>query len=251
MPLLGKRKRAYKPKYVKRRGTKRITGRYRARAYFRKRRSGNRSIGRYGQAGIPDKILHKFNYVAEYAVTATDPAAGFYQWRLNSINDPDFTGTGHQAMDHDSLMGTGSTGLWSKYIVYGCKVRITFINRSSNPCRVLLRTQCHTEALSATDDFDALSEQAGTFQMIIPSKDAAGRYPTYKRYFSIKKIEGVRTLDYTNYEALYNGNPSYGPKLNLWTRAILSESHNTDLNLLVRITYYAKLFQRNIRVVTD
>lgn len=53
------------------------------------------------------------------------PTASAYRFRLNSLYDPDVTGTGHQPYQYDQL-----TAMYKNYIVKACYVDITFQNPS-------------------------------------------------------------------------------------------------------------------------
>lgn len=65
---------------------------------------------------IPQRYICKM----KYAETVTsDPVTGLYRFRLNSINDPNFTGSGHQPYSHDTL-----ATLYNRYRVIACKWRI-------------------------------------------------------------------------------------------------------------------------------
>jgi len=93
------------PKMYKRRG------KYKARSSIKKTRGTRavrpRSVARIPRALTPfpqAKIVrHKYS---DRIVLPAGPQAGtgtYYQWRANSVYDPDYSGVGHQPMFHDEM----------------------------------------------------------------------------------------------------------------------------------------------------
>lgn len=83
--------------------------------------------------GLPTKKMVKLCY--HDAVTLL-PGVGLlakYDFMINNIFDPNYTGTGHQPMGHDEW-----AQLYTKYMVRACKVSIKYSNETSGnvPIRV-------------------------------------------------------------------------------------------------------------------
>lgn len=76
----------------------------------------------FRQFGFPNKIITKLRYGFNQSSGAlTNETIQDYVFRMNSIFDPDFTGTGHQPLWHD----TYST-IYETYRVLGSQMTITF-----------------------------------------------------------------------------------------------------------------------------
>lgn len=110
------RKRRFAPKrYVPRRN------RYR-RKVVRKRRMVRRQKNRINQLGMSFPATKMFNmrYVERISLTANAGVMQTYGFRASSIYDPNYTGTGHQALGRDQI------GLfYNRYLVVGAKITVT------------------------------------------------------------------------------------------------------------------------------
>lgn len=82
--------------------------------------------------GFPSELVTKVRYCDVYTLTSTSGSISKEVWRMNSINDPDYTGVGHQAMYHDQL-----SALYSHYVVLGSKLTCKF----SPICNTITTTQ--------------------------------------------------------------------------------------------------------------
>lgn len=71
--------------------------------------------------GLPQTFTTKMRYVDNLALSSSNGAVGKYTFRMNSIFDPDLTGTGHQPMWHDQIAPQ-----YLKYVVTGSKIIVTF-----------------------------------------------------------------------------------------------------------------------------
>lgn len=79
--------------------------------------------------GFPDNIVTIIRYEDIYGLSFNNsaPAVATRTFRMNSINDPDQTGAGHQPLYHDTY-----ASIYQKYTVLGSKLRATFVP-NTNP----------------------------------------------------------------------------------------------------------------------
>lgn len=105
----------------------------RKKAYNRYQRKRRVKYGRAAQsivkmgnlAGIPDALFCKLNYVL--AFNQTGAPAMDWRFRANGLFAPDFTGLSpHQPLYFDQY-----SALYSRYRVYGCKIRLDISNQSN------------------------------------------------------------------------------------------------------------------------
>lgn len=68
---------------------------------------------------FPKSMAVQMTYCDEITVPNRDAGSAPYTFRLNSIFDPDFTGTGHQPRGHDQY-----ATIYQKYCVVGAKVLV-------------------------------------------------------------------------------------------------------------------------------
>ncbi len=66
--------------------------------------------------GFPPEMVVKMKYVDSYAVSVSAGVGAVYQYRLNSIFDPDFTSGGHQPYTRDTY-----AAIYNAYTVMSCK----------------------------------------------------------------------------------------------------------------------------------
>lgn len=86
---------------------------YKSKRYGKKRMVNvNRALTPFAQ-----RYITKMKYSQVFSLTSTSPQ---YAFRLNSIFDPDFTGTGHQPYGHDTL-----NAVYNRYRVISCSYNIT------------------------------------------------------------------------------------------------------------------------------
>jgi len=84
------------------------------------RRKGRRGYKTNNNLKSLNPIAQRYICKMKYAETVnTTGAGGFYQFSLNSIFDPNLTGTGHQPYGHDTL-----ATLYNRYRVISCSYRI-------------------------------------------------------------------------------------------------------------------------------
>lgn len=187
---------------------------------------------------VPDRYFTKLNYTdlvtLNYALALTT-----YQFRTNSIFDPNLTGTGHQPMGHDQL-----GNLYNKYRVYGCKYVITFSN--TNPAyqgEVIVQNRPNT-TLSANFE-DAMESPYHQYKIL--GAETSGP-KVIKGYANCAKVYGVskqvwKTDD--NYQANIGSNPSAGTILNIYAQ---NQTVGTALTILARVnlTYFVEFYERKI-----
>lgn len=241
MPLKSKRTYRRKP-YVRRR------------SYRRKKKI---SLKPHVMRSIPDRLQHKFKYCETIQL---DPSAsgvpnlGIY--KLNSLYDPsesNTTGTVSNANHQPAYLDTFDD-IYSKYRVYGCKWIIKVYNMEhQKPIRALVRTLPHTPNASIADDLDALRQQPNCQYAIMTGRESSiGAAHTFKGYTSIAKIEGVKNLTTTSYEALMSSDPTFIPTLAIYTQGMESTyTYSASVYVDVTLIYYAELFDRNIKTSVD
>lgn len=86
--------------------------------------------------GFPDRYSCKLKYVQKISFSGSVTPSN-QVFRLDSLYDPDLTGTGHQPRYFDQL-----AGLYQRYLVTRCDWRLQFINANSNTATI---------AVAATD----------------------------------------------------------------------------------------------------
>lgn len=162
--------------------------------------------------------------------------AADYVWRLNSLYDPNLTGTGHQPAGFDQLMA-----LYKYYAVVAAHAHVTF--QSADPDNESL-VMCHVNTLStALTDCQAAIENGRTnFQVI--GKEGSSRDIT-EMILSVSIPQETSSRDVLDNQELW-GTQSTDPTniVYLHTTAQPNSSNNASvIGLYVAITYTAYFFE--------
>lgn len=122
----GKRRRSYGR--TRRRTRPRRSYRRRRRTYRRRRRRKPRLPWRVSERGfLPDKKLLTLTYADTASLDPNIGSYAVYEWRLNSLYDPNKTGTGGQPYGFDLV-----SPYYDRYTVIGAKVSWTFWYDNAN-----------------------------------------------------------------------------------------------------------------------
>lgn len=144
---------------------------------------------------------------------SVDSAAGIYQYqfRANSLFDPDLTGTGGQPRYFDTLLGAdGGTAIYRNYRVHGAKLQVTVwptVTTAGNS-NMLLCITFHRSTVSAPATMLEAQERSDTKTRRISS--ANNSMPvTFSLFNKIKQILGHKDLvDVDATASAYNANPN-------------------------------------------
>jgi hypothetical protein len=134
------------------------------------------------------------------------PTAAKYRFRLNSLYDPDVTGTGGQPYQYDQL-----TTIYTKYIVKRCYVDITFSNPSV--AGLWVGWSFHTSTTSNDDPAGKLLDDIMSRPNFtcVPISDFGTQYVTCRVSIPVHQVFGLTAAQYSSvtdqYGASYNANP--------------------------------------------
>lgn len=160
--------------------------------------------------GFPKRMFARLRYVHNFTMNPAAGTTAVHVFRANDMRDPDLTTTGGQPMGFDQLMAQ-----YSHFTVLGSKIRVQFINSTSNTITpgVAVITLAHAPEDTATyTTLEQLleykyrkgnviaghigSDGRSANQSVVSSKFSA------KRFFGKKEILG---------DSLYRGNTAQSP----------------------------------------
>lgn len=174
--------------------------RYRARRprIGRRTRRTIRRIARRKYRRIPRGVstlsnfpqIQKLRYVETIGITCTAGATGIYQFRANSLYDPNLTGIGHQPMRYDQC-----ATFFADYVVVGSKITIRHVGSgdgNANATKVVL--YLNDTSAAAPLDVDAWIEQGRCRYFLTndntgKSQQKASLGFSAKRFFNITNIK--------------------------------------------------------------
>jgi hypothetical protein len=159
-------------------------------------------------APFPFRWNAKLTYGVNVALATPGgvPTAAKYRFRLNSLYDPDVTGTGAQPYMYDQLIA-----IYTKYIVRRCYVDITFANPSVAGLWV---GWCYHTSTTSNDDpvgkeLDNLISRPNF--TCVPISDFGTQMVTCRIEVPLHLVFGLSASQYLSvtdqYGAAYNANP--------------------------------------------
>ncbi len=191
-----------------------------------------------GPLTFPDLYMCKLCYSTQ--ITQTGSTISTNTFRVGSIFDPDFTGTGGQPTGHDQL-----ALLYERYQVNGLRYDITVVNVSDT-----VQARC---MLWAGDDdtawgnLETASTNANASEILmLQTADGGHNIVRFKGFLHPRKLLGVNKTQY-RYEPQYSSGFGNNPAVPCFIQ-ILSEElvagASIDITMQVRLTYYVTCYRR-------
>jgi len=226
-----KRRRSYKPKAYGRRA---LTSR-KTKSVLRLSR---------GDYGFPDRIVTKLRYSDWITLSGTPNTVRSNLFRMNSIYDPDYTGTGHQPQWHDQL-----SGIYQKYRVLGSKLTATFtpfdINgdeTSVNGPWIVGATGLNSVTFTQAS-IGQLVEDADAATAVIGDRQGGPNQKTLSVTFSPNRDLGMGADDDTT-SASFGTNPAQGFYGSVWMVENSGSGVTANMKVLVVMEFTVECFQR-------
>lgn len=204
------------------------------RRLFKKARSARArtQVKLIGPSPVPSKYIIKMKYVETYQQTLTAAIPNTYSWNINSIYDPNESGTGHQPYGHDTLQT-----MFNRYRVFACKWRVTIFPISTTSNFQMVVTPSNDN--STPSDTDQVSERPRAVTKLV---NYLGGQPTvFKGKISLPRLQGQTSRQYRNNEntqAQFGTNPSERCYLNIHALS----SSNLTYRAHVMLIYYVECF---------
>lgn len=183
---------------------------------------------------VAQRYICKLKYAD---VVATD-AQGMFQFNLNSINDPNRTGFGHQPYGHDTLQT-----LYNRYRVISCGWRITCLRtvlQDGGQAPVVVAAQPANEVLTFGTTAEALEQPRAKYITQNPGAPAA----VLKGKSYLPSLVGRNKAQYMaddRYQAIFGANPNELGILNIFTGAT-SGNAAPSIALHVVLEYTVEVF---------
>lgn len=224
---------------------------FRRRRYSRRRRSFRRSkrfrprlpyrarVPRMLAKITAPRIRVKLEYNRDFTLAASSPSVPQYHtFRLNSLYDPDLTGIGGQCSGYDEWCT-----LYEKYCVYGCKVTVRAVNKTSNPA-VIVMWPAVVQPSTITDSEDARQNAGAVYRML--GNNSGVDKSVMSRYYTISSLYGVSKkaiLESDGYRSLNNTNPSNQALITIMVDSSPTQAAY-DVTYNIQMIFYAELSAR-------
>lgn len=158
------------------------------------------------RTGFGNKALIKMIY-SEKGINITSGALGvaaFYSFRINSIQDFDLTGVGHQPTPHDQV-----EPLFEEYCVTGMRYKVSFANASASN-RQLVGIY-FSDQQATNNNVITIIEQGGVDWHVLSAASAGEPNCMFSGYVSMPTIMGKSYKEYSEddqYQATFGANPT-------------------------------------------
>jgi hypothetical protein len=164
---------------------------------------------------MPSKMRRILRYNSQLTLTAPGTSTiTNYQFRLNSLYDPDLTSTGHQPMGYDQL-----TALYNQWVVTRCRVIVNAI-MLSDPAYVS-GSAGMLAMYGVANDSSVPTTPSQLIENHQPSYSTVSGYQNHcrlARVFDLPRMFGLTQTQYTADDTFYgqiSANPSKNAYLNL------------------------------------
>jgi len=177
----------------------------------------------------------QFLYAEKF--TVNPPAAGLlgvYQFSLNSLFDPNITGTGHQPVNYDQY-----ALMFDRYQVYRAQVKASVYNTNSQQVAGITATRDPTSAAA----FEIYVENGITDWAPLDTAGSGQAVKTFTLDIDLSKLWGMDHATYMGHDrcqALFTNNPAEMGHLHCW----VGDAQQGDPGVtawVIEIRYYAKL----------
>lgn len=184
----------------------------------------------------PDRVMARLKYVDQGTLDTSSTGYATWVYRLGSIFDPDYTGTGHQPTGYDQW-----DTFYSFYRVHSARVKVCVLSNGT--------TKSHFIACGPSSDvngyiyLDELAEEPRTkFGQAIYS----GLPFTYEDNFDLKALHGVTKEQFGDdrFGAAFGANPSDAYYFKIFGKTSDS-SAASSASFAIEIEYFVEMYDRS------
>lgn len=209
--------------------------RMRKRMYKRRRRAAAKTVVNRGIAPIAPRFITKLKYADEVQFSTTTGVPVYQNWNINSVFDPDRTGTGHQPMGFDQL-----SAIYDRYRVFAVSWNIDVVGSTTGDIPRL-----------TVFPFDgAYTTTTRTTIMEIPrsytkSSSFGDNKLSVRGRISLPRLRGQTSVEYKGDDsnaALCTANPADVCTLQCLVDSAAGTSTNCSALMSIRLIYHVEFY---------
>jgi hypothetical protein len=191
--------------------------------------------------GFPPRILTKLRYVDTYSLTSTAGSLAKQLFTVNSMYDPDVTGTGHQPLYYDTF-----ASIYDHYAVVSAHIKITF-NSNATTSSVIVGGVYDDDTFTSTN-VNVLMEQTTGKHLFLPNNAGSLSSKTITLDWNCEKMLGIDPYTSQSYKTAVGSNPSEQSTLLVWAvPADLSSTTTTSVMVEIEFqTLFSELSTQSI-----
>jgi len=208
---------------------------YKKKKYAKKRTTRKRRIPR-GLSGFAREQIRTLSYSDSFTMSNTAGILSEYQFRANSLFDPNLSGTGHQPFGFDQI-----AQFYNHYDVLSSYIKVTVVSPiGQNPSGAVAVGAYLSDDASAYADWSTYSEaKRGTMRIIAPF--FAGK-SIIKSSFNKKKFYS-KSVDNGATTALVTNNPAEEVVYHIWQQPLDKTSNTYAFQYTVLQTFKVRFFE--------
>lgn len=190
--------------------------------------------------GIPDELFVELVYADTKVLTSSAGLPTSNVYRLNSLFDPDFTGTGNQPVGFDNY-----ALLYGRYCVYEAMVECRVVNGNATAQMLVMRAKNNLTAITTNDG--VLAAICDKNNCVSAMTTAAYDVVMLKKNFKLYDITGETRASYLtddSYQAAVSTNPLETVGLEILGGQVGAAVSTVILAYVLRISYKVKFFDR-------
>ena len=174
-------------------------------------RKGRRTnLRRYGttysraiNGPMANRQIVKLRYSEDVNLTAS-VSLNSYDFRANSIYDPNLTGTGHQPLGHDQW-----SNFYDHYCVLGAKITVKMFHTNNTNTDSVFYSLALQDTSNTMTSQSMIREQPRTSWTMVSPPSAGQSQKTLTKKFSAKKFFGAKSvITWDKLSATFGSNPT-------------------------------------------
>lgn len=192
-----------------------------------------------------NEILCTLLYTERGSLTgAAVGAASTYQYAVNSLFDPNLTGTGSQPIPYDQL-----AVIYERYIVYEVEYRVVMANQSSGTDGVVGIS--FGDQTTTTTDHDRYIQNGQSEWNVLTRQGGSHDHLSFSGKIDLAAANGVTKQVYFSddiYQSIVTGSPAEAYIMNIFSAALDPTATGPLIRYEVELRMKAKLFGNQLTV---
>lgn len=198
---------------------------------------------------LPPSTNVTLKYTDRISIDAAGSGAvALYQFACNGLYDPDITGTGHQPLGFDQLMGTSSTtGFYNHYHVYQSRIKATFCSQAADNTGQAIVAIGISDDTTVGIDLNTMLENPTYKYKILGSVGSGQDRQTIVHNFDAAKQFGLTRSSLfakDDLKGIYTANPNELAYFSLYVASNNPTVNPAAVSVVVEITFRAHLTER-------
>lgn len=158
---------------------------------------------------------------------------------MNSLYDPDYTGTGHQPYQYDQIRT-----MYQYYLITHCDWEITFTDPSIDGLIVGVNIIINAEGTVVAKDYATIAERSHC--RLAPLNDTGRQVITMRGRSDMAQLYGLTSVQYatnlSSYAAGTGSNPYNAPNIQVFLIDPSASATQRTVAYLAKLTYHGKLY---------